>query len=192
MILKSKIMIFFCIVIMAISIIGFINKPSGPNEEARLQPLPSSAEILFVSNMGTGDRTKEIYSMGANGDDITRITFTGNHHRILGIDRTKKYIVVTRIDEDTNSPSGLGDEDRKSLWILDFETGEENQLTNPNNDAEGDSFSPDDEWIVFYMVLSGDTQSDIYKIRRDGTDLTRLTYTEDASESDPSWSNDGD
>lgn len=191
MIPKSKIIIFFCIVIIAILIIGCINKPSEPNEEARLQPLPSSAEILFVSNLDTGDRTKEIYSMDANGGNITRITFTGDHHRILGIDRTKRYIAVTRIDKDTNPPSGLGDEDRKSLWILDLETREEKQLTNPNNNAEGDSFSPDGEWIVFYMILSGDIQSDIYKIRRDGTNLTRLTYTEDASESDPSWSNDG-
>ena len=66
------------------------------------------------------------------------------------------------------------------------------RLTERINTAEGDSFSPDGEWIVFFMVVAGEVQSDIYKIRRDGTSLTRLTSTADATEGDPTWSNDGD
>lgn len=161
------------------------------HKEMRIRPLPNSAEILFVSNRDSGSRIKEIYSMDSDGGHVTRITFTGLHHTILGIDKSRRYIVVTRAVVDTTPPSGLGDEDRKSVWIIDLKTGEEKKLTDFVNNAEGDSFSPDGEWIVFHMVLSGESQSDIYKIKRDGTELTRLTYTESYSECDPEWSSDG-
>ena len=94
--------------------------------------------------------------------------------------------------EDTDSPSGLGDEDRKSLWVIDLETGEEKMLTSANGIAEGDSFSPDGEWVVFWMIPEGEVSSDIYKIRRDGGDLTQLTDTPSVNEFDPQWSNGGE
>lgn len=75
--------------------------------------------------------------------------------------------------------------------MLDLETKSETRLTDKTNTAEGDSFSPDGEWIVFWMVVAGEAQGDIYKIRRDGTALTRLTSTADATEGDPTWSHDG-
>lgn len=156
-----------------------------------LNNIPPSSKILFVSNMDTGTRAKEIYSMDENGSGITRITYSNYHHRLVGIDRTKRYIVTTRVEKDTDPPAGLGDEDRKTLWILDLKTGSEKRLTDPDNNAEGNSFSPDGEWIVFHMVVAGDNQADIYKIRKNGTDLIRLTHTEDATESDPAWSTDG-
>ena len=103
----------------------------------------------------------EIYSMDSNGKDITRITFTGLHHMIMGIDKTGRYLVVTRITNDTDSPDGIGDEDKKSLWLIDLKEGKEKLLTDIKNNAEGDSFSPDGEWIVFYMSIYGENQSDI-------------------------------
>lgn len=133
----------------------------------------------------------EIYSIDSNGKDITRITFTGLYHRIMGLDVTGRYLVVTRIVNDTNPPYGIGNEDKKSLWLTDLKEGKEKLLTDIKNNAEGDSFSPDGEWIVFYMSVYGENQSDIYKIRRDGSNLTRLTFTSNISECDPAWSNNG-
>lgn len=164
---------------------------STDNEQERLIDLPAKADILFTSNRDTGSRTKEIYAMDSSGNNITRITFTQMHHRILGISPSKEHLVVTRIDEDTEAPSGLGDEDRTNLWILDLVTKTETRLTDNNNTAEGDSFSPDGEWIVFFMVVTGESQSDIYKIRTNGSDLTRLTFTANVAEGDPAWSHDG-
>ena len=40
-------------------------------------------------------------------------------------------------------------------------------------------------------MVKGENQADIYKIKRDGTNLTQLTNTKDATESDPAWSSDG-
>ena len=188
----SKYMLIYTLLILYLLIVIFSSGcPKNP-EEHYISALPSSAQILFVSNMDTGSRTKEIYAMNDNGEDITRITHSPYHHCIVGIDRTKRYILATRVVEDTDSPEGLGDEDRKSLWLLDLETGNEKRLTDTSNNAEGDSFSPDGEWIVFHMVLAGENHADIYKMKIDGSGLTRLTHTNDATESDPSWSPDGE
>lgn len=158
---------------------------------ARIGSLPETAEILFVSNRDTGKRRAEIYSMDREGRKVTRLTYTNEHHFIMGIDSSRCCIVASRAEEDTEIPPGLGNEDKRSLWLLDLETRREIRLTDPRNHAEGDSFSPDGEWIVFLMKLAGQEQSDIYRIRRDGSGLTRLTNTPAAIEGDPSWSNDG-
>lgn len=158
---------------------------------SKIAPLPSTAEILFVSNRDTDSRRNEIYSMDSNGNNITRITFTDKHHFIVGIDKSRRYILASRAEKDTNKPSGLGDEDKRSLWIIDLQTKQEKRLTDIKNHAEGDSFSPDGEWIVFMMTVKREEQADIYKIKRDGTGLTKLTNTKTAIEGDPSWSNDG-
>lgn len=180
------------IIILAILVICGCETPQPPqSHENRIAPLPETAEILFLSNRDITSRVKEIYAMDRTGKNVTRITYTDEHHFLIGIDTTKTYLVATRADQDTENPKGLGDEDRKSLWIINVTTGKETRLTDPGNTAEGDSFSPDGEWIVFWMVLKGEKTADIYKIRRDGSDLTCLTNTPETHEFDPAWSNDG-
>ncbi len=161
------------------------------NVKERIGDLPETADILFVSNRDTNSRRAEIYATDIDTGDVTRLTFTEEHHFILGIDRSRRYIVASRAEKDTDPPSGLGNEDRRALWVIDLETKEEVRLTDPRHHAEGDSFSPDGEWIVFLMRLSGEDQSDIYKVRRDGSELTRLTHTLNAVEGDPAWSHNG-
>jgi Tol biopolymer transport system component len=177
-------------IVITILISGCVQdqKPIG---ETRIGSLPSTADILFVSNRDTGSRRTEIYAMDADGGNVTRLTFTNEFHFIMGIDRSRRYIVTSRAEEDTDQPPGLGDEDRRSLWLLDLETKEEKRLTGPKYHAEGDSFSPDGEWIVFLMRVEGEEQLDIYKIRRDGSELTKFTDTKTIIEGDPTWSNDG-
>jgi Tol biopolymer transport system component len=160
-------------------------------DSRRLGKMPESAQILFGSNRDTGTRRNEIYAMNEDGKNVTRLTYTEEHHFISGMDRSRRFIVASRAERDTKRPSGLGDEDRRALWIIDLETMQERRLSDPSHHAEGDSFSPDGQWIVFHMKLSGEGQSDIYKIRRDGTGLTRLTHTRRAIEGDPAWSRDG-
>ncbi|NIS78664.1 MAG: hypothetical protein GTO14_00175 [Anaerolineales bacterium] len=173
--------------------LGGCNDQDGPEKEMpRISSLPSTAEILFVSNRDTGSSRTEIYAMDKEGDNVTRITYTEEFHFILGIDPTRRYLADSRAEEDTNSNDELDGGDRRTLWLIDLETKQETRLTDLGNHAEGDSFSPDGEWIVFLMKLPDpDSVMDIYKIRRDGTDLTNLTDTPTVIEGDPSWSNDG-
>ncbi len=152
----------------------------GGDGTARIRPLPEAAEVLFVSNRDTGSSRREIYAMDAQGQDVTRITRTGDDHFVVGIDASRRYIVATR-----------GTEARKRVWLLDLETGQETPLTDAGHHAEGRSFSPDGEWVVFWMILSGESQADIYKVRRDGSGLTNLTRSPAAIDFDPAWSPDG-
>lgn len=161
------------------------------NKPGRIGDLPKTAAILFVSNRDTGSRRAEIYSVDSDGKNITRLTFTEEHHSLVAMDRSRRYIVASRAVEDTTPPAGLSDEDRKSLWLLDLKNKEEIRLTDPQKYAESRSFSPDGEWIVFLMKGNDKGQVDIYKIRRDGSGLTNLTNTPFASEGDPAWSHDG-
>jgi Tol biopolymer transport system component len=159
-------------------------------ERERIGSLPPTAQILFVSNRDTKTRRNEIYTMDADGNNVTRLTFTEEHHFIMGIDRSRRYIVTSRAVEDTRKPKGLGSEDSRSLWVIDLETKKEIRLSDLRYHAEGRSFSPDGQWIVFLMK-PGDKKMDIYKIRRDGSQLTRLTNTPMALEGDCSFSPDG-
>ena len=197
---KKKIIIIIIIIILAIIIIGSIleniNKPPILDDiitnQSRIASLPETAEILFVSNRDTGSRRMEIYSMDANGENQKRLTFTNEHHFIMRIDNSKRYIVTSVSERDTNKPAGLGDEDRRTLWLIDLQTKEERRLTDIDNSAEGRTFSPNGEWIVFTMKVKGEDQLDLYKIKIDGTSLTKLTDTKTSIESDPAWSNNGD
>jgi len=160
-------------------------------DSGRLGDLPATSAITFVSNRDTGSRRAEIYSVDVSGNNITRLTFTKEHHFLTAVDRSRRYIVTSRAVEDTARPEGLGDEDRKAMWLLDLKEKEEIRLTDPRNHAEGRSFSPDGEWIVFLMKKDDKGQVDIYKVRRDSSSLTNLTDTPYASEGDPAWSPDG-
>jgi len=175
--------------VMIIAIFSGCIQEKVPNQ--RIESLPDTADILFVSNRDTGSRRTEVYAMDIDTGAVTRITFTNEHHFITGIDISRQYMVVSRAEKDTDPPSGLGNEDRRALWIIDLQTKQEVRLTDPRNHAEGDSFSPDSEWIVFHMRLAGEEQTDIYKVRRDGSELTQLTNTKDAVEGDPAFSNSG-
>jgi Tol biopolymer transport system component len=154
---------------------------SLPGPAKYVRPIPENAQILFLSNQDTGSSRMEIYSMDAQGGGITRITATNEQHFVFGIDSSHRYIVATR-----------GSENQKRLWLLDLQTGEEKPITRAEDNAEGRSFSPDGEWIVFWMVPAGEQYSDIYKVRRDGSELVNLTNTPLAHEFDPAWSNNGD
>ncbi len=164
----------------------------GVRSRGYLRPIPRSASILFLSKADAGCRREEIYAAALDGGQVSRVTVSDFHHKLIGIDKTGRFIVATRVERDTDPPSGLGDEDLTDIWILDTQTGKQRRLAGPQSRCEGDSFSPDGQWVVFQMVAPGEDQSDIYKIRVDGGHLTRLTWTNNASEADPAWSNEGD
>ncbi|MFH1170600.1 MAG: DUF5050 domain-containing protein [Candidatus Vogelbacteria bacterium] len=199
----SIILAIFLLLFIVGNIIGSKKQPqsiSTKNLEANnttttnksgVKSLPLNADILFVSNQDTGSRRTEIYSMNKNGKNVNRLTFSDKHHFIMAIDKTKRYILTSVAEKDTDSPSGLGDEDRRSLDLINLQEKTETKLTPSENHAEGRSFSSDGQWIVFLMKIKGEEQADIYKIKIDGTSLTKLTGTKTISEGDPSFSHDG-
>ena len=80
-------------------------------------------------------------------------------------------------------------DERRGLWLLDFATGVERQLAAGGGSDWFGEWSPDGEWVVFSSDRAGDG-SRIYKVRRDGRDITRLT-SGPAHDWGPRWSPDG-
>lgn len=65
------------------------------------------------------------------------------------------------------------------LYLADANGSNERQLLS-DRDADFEyhaSFSPDGEWITFTSERAGDGQSDIYRVRADGTGLEKLVAT---------------
>lgn len=172
------------------------------------------ADILLVSNKDTQNELSsdwcktsptdptvcknprtEIYTSNLNGN-MTRITTSKYHHFIFGFDPRHCTIVASRAESDTNGNAVLDDWDKKSLWLIDLKTGAEKRLSDPKDHAEGRSFSPDGEWIVYLKKVLAPGQnwitapSHVWKIRRDGTHDTQLTNTS-SFEGDPAFSHDG-
>lgn len=193
-VIKIILVIIGILVILFILGIIFGDKKEPPvqtNGNYTISALPSDAEILFVSSRDNYKRRTEIYSMNSDGTNQVRITNTNQHHFICGIDKSKNYILASVAEKDTDKPSGLGDEDKRALWIIDLQTQQQARITDIDNHAEGDSFSPDGQWVVFLMKVKGEDQSDIYKMKIDGSSLTKLTDTKTIIEGDPEFSPDG-
>jgi Tol biopolymer transport system component len=84
-------------------------------------------------------------------------------------------------------PVKAGGED--ALTLIDVESGDVTaQLAFGLDEVQTATFSPDGQEIIFVGLSEG--QSDLYRVRRDGTELRRLTQDRHA-ERDPQWSPDG-
>ncbi len=59
-----------------------------------------------------------------------------------------------------------------NLWLLDLADGQTRQLTTAGQNATP-AWSPDGQWLTFVSRTNGN--ADLYRIRPDGTALTRLT-----------------
>jgi Tol biopolymer transport system component len=76
-----------------------------------------------------------------------------------------------------------------ALYLVDVASGAiERKLAFGLDEVQTATFSPDGTELVFVGLAAG--QSDLYRVRRDGSDLRRLTHDR-AAERDPQWSPDG-
>jgi TolB protein len=77
----------------------------------------------------------------------------------------------------------------RELYIMNADGSQSRQLTPTGGNSQGPSFSPDSKWVAFtaYFDKYGDDHGcEIYIIRRDGTDLRRLTDN-DYCDYQPRW-----
>jgi Tol biopolymer transport system component len=139
---------------------------------------PDGASIVFTSNREGGG----VYHMGATGESA-RLLAAGGSYPAWSPDG--RQIVFST--ENFRSP--LARETTSQLWIVGVD-GRDNQQIPLDLDAIQPSWSPGGQRIAFWSVLHESGQRDIWTVRPDGSELTRIT--EDSPlDYCPVWSRDG-
>lgn len=163
------------------------------------RPLVAHPDLDYNASFSRDGRWVVFTSHRAGGADIYRVHLDGS-----GLERLTGDPAFD--DQGTLSPDGTSlafvstRSGQADIWVLELATG---ALSNLTDHPAGDfrpAWSPDGNWIAF----SSDRDSkkpkrgfatlhstEIYTMRRDGSDLRRLTLL-DAFAGSPCWSPDGD
>lgn len=184
----------------------------------RPSPLAARGDPASVLYAPAGGRSAQNPAYSADGRRILFTVFRNGYNNgpagLHLLDRTSSE-TTTLLDEpdqdSVNLPgsswNGARDlitfssdrEDRHEVWTINARTGALFRVTHGVDGGESiePSFSPDGGWIVFEVskVISGEERfGALWKIRSDGTELTRLTGGPGAESDDrqPNWSPRGD
>lgn len=167
--------------------------PAAGESEVIQAPAASESDITQAAEAGPDlpgrlafhsarSGSYEIYSMNGDGTDLRQLTETGGRGDI----------------EPDYSPDGTtiafsSSRDHEylvQLYVMDADGGNQRRLMDPvAGDQLGARWSPDGEWIAFYSNVDGNLE--VYKVRKDATDLTNLSNHEN-NDYMPYWSPEGE
>lgn len=122
--------------------------------------------------------TLQLFLVDANGNHLRQLTDGPGANFQASWSPDGKQLVF-RSDRDGNS----------EIYTIDISSGIESRLTRHDSLDRYARWSPDGQWIAFASNRSG-IELDLYKIRPDGTSLTRLTDAP-ATEGELDWSPSG-
>lgn len=126
---------------------------------------PDGSKIVFCS-MRDGDQ--EIYVMDASGKNAVRLTNEKGYDGGPFFSPDGKQIVWRHFEDEAQKVA--------EIWIMSADGSNKRQLTTLKAVSWAPYFHPSMEWIVF-AANHEDPAFELYAIRPDGKDLTRLTYT---------------
>ncbi len=175
---------------------------------------PDGTEIVFDTNR---DGNFEIYVMSADGSDPRRLTedpardvsasWSPDGELIAFMSDRSGRFDVWIIEKDGSSPRRLTDFGTnwfprwspdgsrlalhvgRDVHLLFLEEAQFARLTIDPNNGMYPTWSPDGRRIAFMSWRAGSTE--IYVMKRDGSDQRRVTYTETGDAIDPRWSPEG-
>ncbi len=132
----------------------------------------------------------DIYVMDTDGSNSTQLTTKGD---------CQHWVVWSPDGAKIAYKDDMGTEDHwyPSLWVMDADGSNQMPLFVPEYAGAGGKpwqfWSPDSEWIGFPSTANNnDWYTDLYKIKADGTELTKLTWTPDMCEQFCGFSADGE
>ena len=138
---------------------------NAPGYDAECAYSPDGTRIVFCSFR---DSDGEIYVMDADGKNPTRLTNEKGYDGGPFFSPNGKEIVWRHFTED---------EKRAEVWLMNADGTQKRPVTKLGAMAWGPFFHPSGQWIAFASNHE-DVGFEVYAIRPDGSDLTRLTYCE--------------
>lgn len=142
----------------------------SPGKDLAAAWSPDGSKIAFMS-----DRVGafQIYLMNADGSDQQRMT-------MIYTNWFPRW-----------SPDGkrLAFHVRRDIHVLEMDASSLTRLTTDPQNGMYPTWSPDGNRIAFMSWRDGNTE--VYTMAADGTDQTRLTYSQVGDSIDPRWSPDG-
>ena len=131
-----------------------------------VQAPPAAGRIAFHSAR-SGEL--DIYAMNADGTDLQRLTDSPGRDFEPDWSPDGKTIVFS---------SDRDDPENAQLYVMNGDGSDPHALM-PFIDADfiAPRWSPDGEWILFHsnQAIEGEPRFEIYKVRKDGTDLTNVS-----------------
>jgi Tol biopolymer transport system component len=143
---------------------------------------PDGSKIVFSSTRDRSTTGLDIWVMGADGANPTRLTEAAgqNGRAEWSHDGTKIVFTSTR---DAAGAVGVAE-----IWVMDADGSNQRALTSDGKFANTPSWSADDSKIVFQSNRDGTDQ--LYVMNADGSGITRLTNGA-WGDQEPAWSPDG-
>lgn len=173
------------------------------SHDIELSGIPNSCETApsptMQATVVAGETAGVTFELDCPGRLRDQIAFSGAFFGdrdvfVVNPDGTARLQMSTGTDLE-GSPSISPDGRRVALiragdlYVLTVEDQSSELVFDAGGHASDPSWAPGGEWIAFAAAMDGNT--DVYLIRPDGTDLTRLTV-HDAVDRGPGWSPDGD
>ncbi len=172
-----------------------------PGYDAEAAVSPDGKEIVFCSGR---DGDLDLYKMNVDGSNVRRLTYTVGYDGGPFFSPDGKYIVYRafhpRNPAELTKWNTLWENQavspvRLELWIMNTDGTHQRQLTELGGASFCPYMSPDGNWIIFTSNFADTSHSrmpnfDLYRIRPDGSDLERITYSP-IFEGFPMWSYDG-
>jgi TolB protein len=126
---------------------------------------PDGKKLMFASY--AMDNSIQLFTINLEGTGLEQLTRMANLRGRSDWSPDGKWAVTY-----------AGEPWQRELYLVPVGGGDPVQLTPAGGNSQGPSFSPDGLWVVFtayFDEIGNDNGCEIYEIRTDGTQLTRLT-----------------
>jgi len=163
---------------------GLKRLTDDPTDDDHPRASPDGSRIVFNSKRHDGE-TYQIWSMKRDGTELERLTFHHEWDSYPSLSRDGLRLLWRRVVAEKG-------ERNSEVFLMDLS---DSTVTNLTNHPAFDGYpvwSPNEEWIAFASSRDSEGLDQLFVMRRDGSDVTRLNAVEACVQyARPSWSFDG-